>query len=58
MNKQALTTSEIENEINKITKSPFVKAFTAPLRLLVVWMRDTNERLDKLEQQSGAVNGK
>ncbi|BDU42886.1 hypothetical protein [Vibrio nigripulchritudo] len=57
MNKQAQTTSEIEKEINKVTKNPFAKAFTAPLRLLVVWMKATNDRLDKLEQQAGAVNG-
>ncbi|QIA63327.1 hypothetical protein GT360_07255 [Vibrio astriarenae] len=51
MNQSDAITAEIEKEIQKASGHMMLKAFTAPLRLLVVWMKQTNERLLELETQ-------
>lgn len=48
--KAELITSEIEKETQKVSANPFAKGFTAPLRLLVQWIKLTNARLDELER--------
>ena len=42
-------TSELESEIKKVSSNPFAKGFIAPLRLLLVWIKETNARLDAME---------
>ncbi|MCR9472272.1 hypothetical protein NB496_03270 [Vibrio alginolyticus] len=44
-------TLELENEIKKASGNPFAKAFVTPLRLLLVWIKETNQRLDAMEEQ-------
>ncbi|WP_238129948.1 hypothetical protein [Vibrio cincinnatiensis] len=50
MNKTEAITNELELEVNKAAKNPLLKMVAAPLRLLLVWMKETNERLNALER--------
>ncbi|MDN2481121.1 hypothetical protein [Vibrio agarivorans] len=51
MNQSDVVTAEIEKEVQKASGNMMLKAFSAPLRLLVVWMKQTNARLLELENQ-------
>ncbi|EHT4939545.1 hypothetical protein ABMX69_06825 [Vibrio vulnificus] len=51
MEKQNQITQELEQQINVVGKNPFAKGFVAPLRLLMVWIKNTNARLDAMEKQ-------
>ncbi|WP_167390974.1 hypothetical protein [Vibrio hangzhouensis] len=55
MEKAQQITEQLEQEVNKASSNPFTKKLMAPLRLCLVWMRLTNERLQELE---GVLNGK
>jgi hypothetical protein len=47
-------TEQLEQEVKQASSNPFAKKLMAPLRLCLVWMKLTNERLQQLE---GVVNG-
>ncbi|ELV8625607.1 hypothetical protein QNF03_002262 [Vibrio cidicii] len=51
MDNQKLIATELEQEIKKMEKNPFAKGFLGPLRLLVVWIKTTSERLEQMESQ-------
>lgn len=51
MEKQKQIAKELEQQINEAGKNPFAKGFIAPLRLLMVWIKNTNERLDSMEKR-------
>ncbi|MGR5411620.1 hypothetical protein ACPV52_02660 [Vibrio astriarenae] len=51
MNQSDVVTAEIEKEVQKASGNMMLKAFSSPLRLLVVWMKQTNARLLELENQ-------
>ncbi|WP_187984771.1 hypothetical protein [Vibrio metschnikovii] len=50
MKKAEQIANELEIEVSKAVKNPLLKMVAAPLRLLVVWMKETNERLNELER--------
>lgn len=43
-------TDELEQELIKASKNPLLKMVAAPLRLMLVWMKKTNDRLNDLER--------
>ncbi|EJN6717067.1 hypothetical protein NQO50_003418 [Vibrio vulnificus] len=58
MEKANQITDQLEQEVQSASKNPFAGKLIAPLRLFLVWMRLTNERLAQLESQlNGVVNG-
>ncbi|EOB4246542.1 hypothetical protein ACIL2N_002359 [Vibrio metschnikovii] len=50
MKKAEQIANELEIEVCKAAKNPLLKMVASPLRLLVVWMKETNERLNELER--------
>lgn len=50
MKKAEQIANELEIEVSKAAKNPLLKMVAAPLRLLVVWMNETNARLNELER--------
>ncbi|MDN3697769.1 hypothetical protein QWY97_10470 [Vibrio cortegadensis] len=51
MEKAQHITDELEQEVQKASKNPFASKLMAPLRLFLVWMKLTNERMATLERQ-------
>ncbi|EGA69588.1 hypothetical protein VISI1226_13738 [Vibrio sinaloensis DSM 21326] len=59
MEKAQQITEQLEKEVKAHSLNPFASKLMAPLRLFLVWMRLTNDRIQELEAQlEGALNGK
>lgn len=58
MDKQNRITQELEKQVKAAEGNFMLKQFMAPLRLVIVWMKGVNEKLQELEQQQGGqTNG-
>ncbi|MCG7500048.1 hypothetical protein MHO82_24600 [Vibrio sp. Of7-15] len=58
MKKQQQITEELEKQVKEAASNFMFAKFTAPLRLVIVWMKGVNEKLQELEQQQGGqTNG-
>lgn len=58
MNKAQEITQELEQEVQSASKNPFAGKLIAPLRLFLVWMKLTNQRLAEIEAQfEEAIHG-
>ena len=58
MDKQNRITQELEKQVKDAESNFMLKQFMAPLRLVIVWMKGVNEKLQELEQQQGGqTNG-
>lgn len=51
MEKAQQITDELELEVKNASKNPFAGKLIAPLRLFLVWMKLTNQRLAEIEAQ-------
>lgn len=58
MEKQQQITAELEQQVKEVESNFMFAKFTAPLRLVIVWMKGVNKKLQELEQQQGGqTNG-